>query len=201
MFHRIRRALIAAFLLSVASLAPAQSNQITESLVLKGLRHHAERQCAKMTQVVSKAQSDAEAAALKPVVDMACECMPEVINEAAQGRPEGDKGRVLSVAEAGQLAARIQATCTARHLRQMMRQQCSAELPHDIKPAVREAYCACVGERADLTPDQAWLEASVQQHEHFMAKVRAEADGEPVPPEPQTALSTIPAECRAQVMP
>lgn len=201
MFPLIRHSFVAAFLLCVASLAQAQSHQITESLVLKGLRQHAERQCAKMTQVVSKAQSDAEATALKPVAAMACECMPEVIDKAAEGRSDGDEGRVLSVAEAGQLATRIQATCTARHLRQMMKQQCGEELPRDLKPALREAYCGCVAEQADLTPDQAWLEASVQQHEHFMAKVRAEADGHPVPPEPQTALSTIPGECRAKVLP
>lgn len=201
MLQMARHSFVTAALLFATTSVLAQPPQITESLVLRGLRQQADRQCARMTEVSSRAKNDSEAAALKPVVAMACECMPSEIAKAAGDRAEGDEGRVLTIAEAGQLAARLQATCTARHLRQMLKQHCSEELPRDLKPESQEAYCACVAEQADLTPDEAWLEASVQKHEHFMAKVRAETDGQPVPPEPETVLSTIPAKCQAKVTP
>ena len=199
MLQLVRHSFITATVLFATTLAVAQPPQITEGLVLRGLRLQADRQCAKMTEVSSQAKLGDEA--FKPVLAMACECMPQEIAKAAGDRAEGDEGRVLTVAEAGQLAARLQATCTARHLRQMLKQRCGEDRPRDLKPESQEAYCACVAEQADLTPDEAWLEASIKAHEHFMAKVRAKTDGQPVPPEPDTVLSAIPRTCQAKVAP
>lgn len=196
----IRHLLLAASLVLTCTV-PAQSAPLTEHHLLRSLRLHADRQCAKVVNLSKDAKAGAEATALLAVRDMACDCMPAEIDAALAKADASAEERELTNAEAIKTASTLQARCTAKHLRRLVKQQCAQDLPDTASREARQAHCACVSDIADRTPDQRWVDDSITKHEHFMATVRARMAGEPEPPAPSTVLTTIAADCKAKAHP
>ena len=190
----LKHTLVLALLFLPIQNSIAQSKAITAKEKFSRVLQKFSIDCEMQKIVLEIDPSPKSAAAVQPLIDMFCTCLPREVG--------------LLQAKVSTSAMSLDTTqndlksavyrCSAELIKKSTFGLCMADSAKGIKAERQESYCQCIQAGVNQLSDQEITQATRNAHANFRAKVDARTTGKPAPKPLSDAMRKLGKQCEAK---